>query len=92
MYARVVKFTLGPGTRDAATAIADDAYALTKKLKGFVSATYFIHDEDAGVYGSVTVWESAEDAEAAGKALTEALKDRMSSPPEISQAEVYQPR
>jgi quinol monooxygenase YgiN len=92
MHARVVKFRLGPGTRDAATALADEAYKLSKTLKGIVSATYLIYDESAGDYGSVTVWDSEADAEAAGKALIDALKDRMNSPPEVLHAEVYVPR
>lgn len=95
MYARIVKFTLGSGTRDDATAMADKFYPITKALPGFVSATYFIHDEQAGDYGSVTVWQTKADAESAAEKLGAHMKEQygqmLKGPPEIHTAEVYRP-
>jgi hypothetical protein len=77
------------------TALADANYKVAKSLPGFVSATYFIFDEAKGIYGSITVWQSAGDAEAAGQKLEPILQEKagamMTAPPEIRQAEVYQP-
>jgi quinol monooxygenase YgiN len=95
MQARIVTMTVGPGKRDAMTALADATYKVTKSLPGFVSATYFIFDEAKGVYGSITIWQSAADSEAAGQKLGPLLQEKagamMTAPPEIRQAEVYQP-
>jgi hypothetical protein len=92
MHARVFTFSLGPGSRDVATKYADDAYKMTKTLKGFVSATYLIFDDAAGEYGAITVWETEADAAAAGQTLGNAFGDRHPSPPNIKTAEVYEPR
>jgi heme-degrading monooxygenase HmoA len=91
MHARVFTFSLGPGSRDAATALADEAFKLAKTLKGFVSATYLIYDGARGDYGSITVWESEADAAAAGETLNKAFADRFASPPDLRNAEVYEP-
>lgn len=95
MEARLVTLTVGPAQRDAMTALADASYNLAKSLPGFVSATYFIFDETKGSYGSMTVWQSRAEAEAAGEKLGQWLQEKagakMTAPPEIRRAEVYQP-
>jgi len=64
-------------------------------MKGFVSVTYLIHDEEKGVYGSISVWQTKADAEAATEKLvpwlTEKIGDKMKGPPEANTAEVYEP-
>lgn len=97
MYARVLRFTLAGGkTRDDATALADQTDPIYKSLKGFVSATYMILDEAKGEYGSVTLWKTKEDAEAAGEKLAENFRehhaDKVAGPLDIKTAEVYEPR
>ena len=95
MYARVIKFTLASGTRDDAIAMADKFYPITKTLPGFVSATYLIYDEQAGDYGSITVWQTKADAENAaeklGAHMSEQYAQALKGPPELLTAEVYQP-
>lgn len=96
MYARLVTFNIGPGQRDMATGMADEAFAMVKPMKGFVSATYFIIDEGAGEYGSVTTWQSRADAAAAGEILLpwmmQKVGDKLTAPPVSRHAEVYEPR
>jgi heme-degrading monooxygenase HmoA len=92
MHARIFTFRLGPGSRDKATDIADRAYALTKTLKGFVSATYLIYDGTEGDYGSITVWENEADAYAAGEVLGQAFGSGYPDPPGLRIAEVYERR
>ena len=95
MEARLVTLTVGPGQRDAMVALADASYNLTKSLPGFVSSTYFIFDETRGIYGSMTVWQSKAEAEAAGEKLRPWLQEKagaiMTAPLEVRHAEVYQP-
>lgn len=95
MEARFVTVTVGPGQRDAMIALADANYHFTRSLPGFASATYFIFDEAKGVYGSMTLWERKAEAMAAGEKLRawmeENARAKMTAPPEIRLAEVYQP-
>lgn len=95
MYARLLIMQLGPGMRHAATAMADEAFKLTRTLNGFVSANYLIFDEESGEYGSMTVWQSKADADAAAAHLTPWLEQyaagKLKAPPVIRNAEVYQP-
>jgi len=95
MYARLLIMQLGPGMRDAATAMADEAFKLTRTLNGFVSANYLIFDEESGEYGSMSIWQSKADADAAAGRLTPWLEQhaagKLKPPPVIRNAEVYQP-
>ena len=94
MYARLILFNMGPGKRDIATALADAAYRYSRDLEGFVRATYMIFDEDVGDYGSLTVWKTRADADAAGVSLMAWMKDeigdKLSAPPLVRLAEVYE--
>jgi heme-degrading monooxygenase HmoA len=97
MYARVLKVTLANGkTRADAEAMADQTYPIYKSLKGFAGATFMVHDESKGEYGSVTLWETKEDAEAAAERVRanfmEHHADKVASPPEAHTAEVYEPK
>ena len=86
---------MGPGMREAATALADAAYKMVSAMPGFVSATYMIFDEEKGDYGSLTVWQSAADAGAAAETLNPWLQeqagDKLTAPPRIFGGEVYEP-
>jgi heme-degrading monooxygenase HmoA len=68
MYARYVLFTLGEGKRAVAENMAKKHQSAMQGLKGFKSAT-FIADENAGEYGSLSLWESKADAQAAESTL-----------------------
>ena len=95
MHARLTTFNMGAGKRDVATSMADEALKMSKGMDGFVSATYLILDEAAGDYGSLTVWETEDAANAAAETLrpwlAEKLGPDMTAPPVIRMAEVYVP-
>lgn len=95
MYARHFKFKANPENRKLIEEMADKIYNHTKLLKGFVSATYTV-SEDETEYGSFTVWQSKEDVEAAGASIREkvmpSLEGIVTAPPEISMMEVYEPK
>ena len=64
MYATLLTLTLGPGMRSAGEKLADQFAPALKTMKGFKGVTFF-GDETTGDYGSLTLWETKEDAEAA---------------------------
>ena len=94
MYARLVLFTLGPGTRSTAEKLADQFAPALRAQKGFKTVT-FIGDDAVGEYGGLSLWESKEDAEAAAAALDsrleQALTDIVKGPPTRRLFEVYEP-
>lgn len=95
MYARLTVFNMGPGKREIATALADDAVKRSRDMEGFVSATYMIFDEEAGDYGSLTLWQTKANADAAASSLMTWMKDeigdKLTAPPLVRLAEVYEP-
>jgi len=95
MYARYFSFKSTPERRKDIEALADDIVVYTRSLKGFVSATYLI-SEDETHYGSFTIWDSKQDAEAGGAAIREksmsTLEGLATAPPEVVVVEVYQPK
>ena len=95
MYASLVMLTLGPGTRSAAEKLADQFAPALRTLKGFKRVT-FLGDEIVGEYGSLSVWESKEDAEAAaaviGPQLEQAVSGIVKKPPTRQIFEVYEPK
>lgn len=95
MYARVLTIKTKPGKRAEVEALADQAFGFMKSLQGFVSA-YFLAADDENEYGSMSFWESIEDAEAAGEALnphgSSALQELVSEPLRVIIYEVYNPQ
>ncbi len=95
MYARSFVFKSTSKHRGAIEEMADGIYGFTKTLKGFVSATYTV-SEDATEYASFTVWQTKEDAEAAGVSIRERVMPKLegivTGPPEIKGMQVYEPR
>ena len=93
MYATLVMFTLGPGTRSTAEKLGEQFAPVISGLKGFKSIT-FLGDDEIGEYASVTIYESKEDAEAAvaltGPRLEEALKGIVKGPPVRRLFEVFE--
>ncbi len=95
MYAQLVMLTLGPGTRSAGEKLADQFAPALRALKGFKGVTFFGNDA-VGEYGSLSLWESKEDLEAAaavlGTKLEQAVSGIAKSPPTRQFFEVYEPK
>ena len=95
MYASLVMLTLGPGTRSTGDKLADQFAPALKTLKGFKRVTFF-GDEAVGEYGSLSLWESKEDVEAAaaviGPQLEQAVSGIVKGPPTRRFFEVYEPK
>jgi heme-degrading monooxygenase HmoA len=95
MYAQLLMLKLGKGMRPAAEKIADQFLKAIKTLKGFKSITFF-GDVESGEYGSLGLWASKEDAEAAAALmkpkLEQAVKGIAKAPPTRQIYEVYEPK
>ena len=95
MYAQLFMLTLGPGMRSTAEKLADQFAPALKALKGFKRVTFF-GDELVGEYGSLSIWESKDDAEAAGAVmgpqLEQAVRGIVKGPPTRRFFEVYEPK
>jgi heme-degrading monooxygenase HmoA len=96
VYGRLALITVGPGERSKMEAYAEAAAPLYRRLKGFKGVTFFA-DEREGLYGSLTLWESEEDAEAAAAAAGPALQERLAGvavrgQPQTRTVEIYEPR
>jgi heme-degrading monooxygenase HmoA len=94
MYARLLKFNTDPNRRSEVEALADKVFALAKEQKGFISI-HFIISSDESEYGSLSLWESENDAETGGSAIrsetAETLQGLATAPPTIDVYEVYKP-
>jgi heme-degrading monooxygenase HmoA len=96
VYGRLTLITAGPEDRSKMEALADKAAASYRQLKGFKDATFFV-DEQEGVYGSLTFWESQQDAEAAAATAGPLLREGLTGAalrgqPQIRTVEIYEPR
>lgn len=95
MYAQLVILHLGPGMRSTAEKLADQFTPVLEAQKGFKKITFF-GDEAEGDYGSFSLWESREDAEAEAEAIRPQLEQAVSGiakePPTRRLFEVYEPK
>lgn len=95
MYAQLVLFPLGLGMRTEAEQMADEFNLLHKGIKGFKSAT-FLGDDSNGNYGSLSIWETPEDLQAASEILRPKLQEALSGiakgEPTVQIFEVYEPK
>ena len=95
MYAQLLIITLGPGTLSAAEKLADQFAPALRTLKGFKGVT-FIGNETVGEYGTLSLWETKEDVEAAaavlGPKLEQAVSGIAKAPPTRRFFEVYEPK
>ena len=95
MYARLVLFTLGPGTRPTAEKVMGPFAPSMSAAKGFKGAT-FLGDDTTGQYGALVLWESKEAAEAAFEVLfpqlQSALEGIVKAPPTATLFEVLEPK
>ena len=69
MYARFSVIAVGPGMRSRMEDLADRLAAVFRAQAGFRGVTFLV-DEQAGEYGSFSLWETREDAEAASAAIS----------------------
>jgi heme-degrading monooxygenase HmoA len=95
MFARYFTFQTTAENRPEIERMADDIYRHSATLPGFVSATYVISDDETS-YGSFSVWQSREEAEAGGESIREkvmqVLQGLVTAPPEVSVMEIYEPK
>ena len=95
MYARSFTFKAKSDVRSEVEALADQAFAFMKTLQGFVSV-HFMASEDETVYGTFSLWETKQDAEAGGEAIRAKTKPVLETlvvePPTVQVFEVYKPR
>ena len=94
MYARLVIFEVGSEKRSTIEGLVDEFDALYRAQQGF-RHVFIIGDEASGEYGSFSVWESKEDADAANAViaprLQQALTGLLQGPPERWGFEVLEP-
>lgn len=92
MYSRLILANIGPG--NAGKWLADTFAPIYKTMKGFKGATFF-HDSETGECGSLTLWESKEDAEAATASLRPKLQEVthgiLKGTPTVRVFELYEP-
>lgn len=93
MYARIVQFTMGPGTRATADALREQFSQALKNSEGVVKI-YFMGDDETGTYSTMALWESKEAGEAAFKKiqprLIEALGGLVEKPPQSQYFEIIE--
>jgi quinol monooxygenase YgiN len=91
VYARLVRFSFGPGKRGAAQAIADELAPQIASQAGCEGVTVFGDDSD-GQYGIFVLWDSEEHAETAAVVIRPQLNEHLSGnvqgPPETRLFEV----
>lgn len=94
MYARLVILKSSPENRSAIESMADELAGFTAGLEGYIQVTYLVNDDDTS-YASLSVWQTREQAEAAGAAVMAQFGEQMASfstvPPVIEVYEVYDP-
>jgi len=76
LKARLFTFTLGPGKRAVAQAIADDIAPTIAALPGCHGVTVFGDDGD-GQYGIFVLWASEAEAKAAAPIIRPKLDERL---------------
>ena len=85
MYARLVRFSFGPGKHAEAQSIADDIAPLIASQPGCQSVTVFGDDTD-GEYGIFVLWHSEDSADAAAQVarpkLNEHFAGNVQGPPD----------
>ena len=94
MNLRLVQFSLGPGSRSAAEAIADKIVPAIRSQQGCDRCEFFA-DSETGDYGLVVLWASKQAADAAASVIGPVLRPVLAdakAPHNIKLFEVYQPK
>lgn len=93
MYARLVQFKMGPGTKNTADEVRKQFSKALTAQKGLVRV-YFFGDVEAGKYFSLALWKTKKDGEVAFEEiqpqLQEALKNLVEEPPQSEYLEVFE--
>jgi hypothetical protein len=76
MYARLLRFTLGPGKGAVAQSVADDMPPRIAAMPGCKGVTVF-GDESDGQYGIFVLWASEADANAAAPLIRPQIDERI---------------
>jgi len=91
MYARLVRFSLGPGGETKAQELANELGALISVQPGCQAVTVF-GDHGEGEYGIYVLWDTQENADTAAGVvrprLNEHLAGNVTAPPEMRLFEV----
>jgi len=94
MYARFFTFKAGPDRRPEVETLADQVFKFVKSQQGFISI-HFVINEDQNEFGSFSLWESRDDAVAAGESIRSeiggTLQNLVSEAPSVKVYEVYKP-
>lgn len=91
---RLVQFSLGPGKRSVAEAIADKVVPVIRMRKGCERCEFYA-DDGAGDYGIVVLWASKQAADAASSVISPILMPALAeakATPIIRLFDVYQPK
>ena len=96
MYVRLLRFSLESGQRPRAEAFATRFMPIIRAQKGCHTCKFII-DEENDEYGIVVLWDTKEDAVAAGGAiigprLRPVLAKIAKEPPAVGLFEVYEPQ
>jgi heme-degrading monooxygenase HmoA len=91
MYARFSVISVGSRMRARMEDLADRLAPRFRTQRGFKSVT-FLMDEASGEYGSFSLWETKEDAEAASAAISPHVADIFKGMLTPWVLEVYEPK
>ena len=95
MIVRLIMMNFGPGMQSEGEKVADKFAPIYKTFKGFKNATFFF-DYEIGTAGSLTLWESKEDGEAAAAIMRPKLMESAGSilkgPPTVQTFKLYEPK
>ena len=76
MYARLVRFSFGPGKRTVAQALADDLTPKIAAMTGCKGVSVFGDDSD-GQYGLFVLWDSDANANSAAAVIRPQLEQHL---------------
>ena len=88
MYARLVRYSLGPGKGAAAGALADEIAPLIAEQPGCAHVTVF-GDEDDGEGGIFVLWDSEANANAAMMIVRPKLEAHLTGAPGPPNARLF---
>ena len=94
MNIRLIQFSLGPGKRSVAEAIADEVVPAIRVQKGCDRCEFFA-DNEAGDYGIVVLWASKQAADAAASVIVPILIPALAEAkgwPSVRLFDAYEPK
>jgi len=95
MNLRLVQFSLGPGKRSVAEAIADKVVPAIRAQPGCDRCEFFADDE-VGDYGLVVLWASKHAAEAAASVISPILTPLLAEAKRTAESrhlfDIYEPK